>query len=90
MGDLQSQVSLLIFFAMLAVKIFVFVSALTYPAEAYVAAGKLTKTAWSIILGLGVVLQLIPIGIILNLGFTIAALVFLVDVRPALTGLKRR
>jgi uncharacterized YccA/Bax inhibitor family protein len=90
MGVLEGQVALLVALAMLAVKIFAFVNALTFSAESYVAAGKLTKPAWSIILGLGVVLQLLLLGSILNLAFTIAAIVFLVDVRPALAGLKRR
>ncbi|GEP33662.1 hypothetical protein NSZ01_14300 [Nocardioides szechwanensis] len=90
MGVLEGQIALLVALAMLAVKIFAFVNALTFSAESYVAAGKLTKPAWSIGLGLGVVLQLILLGSILNLAFTIAAIVFLVDVRPALAGLKRR
>jgi len=90
MGVLEGQIALVIALAMLAVKIFAFVTALTFSAESYVAAGKLTKPAWSIILGLGVVLQLILLGSLLNLAFTIAAIVFLVDVRPALAGLKRR
>lgn len=90
MGVLEGQIALLVALAMLAVKIYAFVNALTFSAESYVAAGKLTKPAWSIILGLGVVLQLILLGSILNLAFTIAAIVFLVDVRPALAGLKRR
>jgi uncharacterized YccA/Bax inhibitor family protein len=90
MGVLEGQVALLIALAMLAVKIFAFVNALTFSAESYVAAGKLTKPAWSIILGLGVVLQLLLLGSLLNLAFTIAAIVFLVDVRPALAGLRRR
>ena len=90
MGALEGQVSLLIALAMLAVKIFAFVSALTYPGDAYEAAGKLTKPAWTIILGLGAVMQLLLVGTILNLAFTVAALVFIVDVRPALSGLRRR
>ncbi|MDO9497360.1 MAG: DUF2516 family protein [Nocardioides sp.] len=90
MGVLEGQIALLVAMAMLAVKIFAFVNALTFSAESYVAAGKLTKPAWSIILGLAVVLQLLLLGSILNLAFTIAAIVFLVDVRPALAGLKRR
>jgi uncharacterized YccA/Bax inhibitor family protein len=90
MGVLEGQVALLVALVMLAVKIFAFVNALTFSAESYVAAGKLTKPAWSIILGLGVVLQLLLLGSLLNLAFTIAAIVFLVDVRPALAGLRRR
>ena len=90
MGAIEGQVSLFIALAMLAVKIFAFVSALTFSGDAYEAAGKLTKPAWTIILGLGAVLQLLLIGTILNLVFTVAALVFIVDVRPALSGLRRR
>lgn len=90
MGSLEGQVSLLIALAMLAVKIFAFVSALTFSGDAYEAAGKLTKPAWTIILGLGAVLQLLLFSTILNLAFTVAALVFIVDVRPALSSLRRR
>ncbi|RYB95848.1 DUF2516 family protein [Nocardioides oleivorans] len=71
----------------LAIKGFAFVNALTFSVEAYDAAGKLTKQAWCLITGLGFAAQLVllgsPLGII-NLIFTIAALVYLADVRPAL------
>ncbi|SEB69412.1 Protein of unknown function [Nocardioides exalbidus] len=71
----------------LAIKGFAFVNAMTFSAEAYEAAGKLTKQAWCVITGLGFAAQLVligsPIGII-NLVFLIAALVYLADVRPAL------
>ena len=89
---IQSGIMLVVFFVLLAVKIYAFVSALTFSAESYEAAGKLTKPAWTIILGLGVVLQLLFSGgvIILSLVFTIAAFVYLADVRPALAGLTRR
>lgn len=80
-----------VFFALLVVKIFALVSALLYSSESYVAAGKLTKPAWCAILGVAVVLQLVPISLsIINLAMTIAALVYLADVRPALAGLRRR
>lgn len=82
---------LVVFFVLLALKIFVFLSALLFASEAYNAAGKLTKPAWCIILGLGMVLQVYgsPIGL-LSIAFTIAAFVYLADVRPALAGLRRR
>ena len=84
----QSTVWLVVLVAMLAIKGFAFVNALTYSAEAYEAAGKLTKQAWCAITGLGFAAQLIliggsPLGII-HLVFTIAACVYLADVRPAL------
>ena len=77
---------------LLVVKIFAFVNSLMYSAQAYDAANKLTKPAWAIILGLGVAVQLVlggSLGII-GLIFTIAALVYLADVRPALASLTRR
>ena len=89
--QVEGTVMLVVFFVLLAVKIYAFGSSLFFSGEAYNAAGKLTKPAWCIILGIGVVLQLIgsPIGI-LSIAFTIAAFVYLADVRPALANLTRR
>ena len=88
---IQSGIVLLVFFVLLAVKIYAFISSLTFSAESYEAAGKLTKPAWTILLGLAVVLQLLFNGsVLLSLIFTIAAFVYLADVRPALAGLTRR
>lgn len=86
----QSTVTLVVIFVLLAVKIFAFVNALMFSSESYQAAGKLTKPAWSIILGLGVVFQLVGGLGILSIAFTIAAFVYLADVRPALSGVYRR
>jgi hypothetical protein len=90
---LQGYVSLLVLLALLAVKVFSLVNCLLFPKEAYEAAGKLTKPAWAAILGLGVAFQVLllgsPLGI-LQIVFTIAAFVYLADVRPALTGVTRR
>ncbi len=78
---------LVLFLVLLGLKIYVLVSALSFPAEAFTAAGKLTKQGWGIILGIGVAAELIfgsgPVSIV-NLAFTVAAIVYLVDVRPAL------
>ena len=87
----ESYVHLLVAIASLAIAIFAFVNSLLYSAEAYVAAGKLTKTTWCTILGLAVVLQFIPIGFsLITIALLIAAFVYLADVRPALAGLNRR
>ncbi len=77
-----------------AVKGFAFINALLWPAASYTAANKLTKPAWLAILGLGFAAQLLlirasPINPI-HLIASIAAIVFLVDVRPAVSGLTRR
>lgn len=90
--QIESGFMLLVTFVLLAVKVFAFVNALMYSAPSYEAAGKLTKPAWGAILGLGVVCHVIfgsPIGLV-NLAFTIAAFVYLADVRPALSSLTRR
>jgi hypothetical protein len=87
----ESLVQVAVFFVLLAVKIFAFVSALLYSAEAYLAADKLNKPTWCIFLGLAVLLQvLLPTILLLSVALTIAALVYLADVRPALAGLRRR
>ena len=90
---LESGFMLIVELVLLAVKVFTFVNSLLWSSESYTAAGKLTKAAWTIILGLGLAVQVVmpggPIGL-LNLVFTIAAFVYLADVRPALSNLTRR
>ena len=88
----ESLVWEIAFFVLLAVKVFAFVSSLLFTTESYRAAGKLTKPAWCAILGLGLACQFLfasPLNFI-NLAFTIGALVYLADVRPALASLTRR
>lgn len=77
--------------ALLVVKVIAFVNSLLHSPQAYEAANKLTKPAWNVILGIGLAVHVIGIPIpFVNLAFTIAALVYLVDVRPALRSLTRR
>ena len=90
--EIQSYLMLAVAIAVLAVKVFAFVSSLLFSTESYRAADKLTKPAWCAILGLGVACQVLfgsPLNLI-NLAFTIGALVYLADVRPALASLTRR
>lgn len=92
---IEGLVSLALFVGLLVLKVFAFVSACRFSAPAYDAAGKLTKNTWLAILGVALLLQL-PIGGggaffgLLSLAGTIAAIVYLVDVRPALAELTRR
>ncbi|HQR27402.1 MAG TPA: DUF2516 family protein [Nocardioides sp.] len=78
---------------LLGVKAFAFVTSLLPSTEEYEAAGKLAKIAWVLILALGLLAQVVLIGFgpihPIQLGFTVAALVFLADVRPAIAGLRR-
>lgn len=60
--------------------------------DAYVAADKLTKQAWLIILGLSLAAHMLiwnPLSI-LNLIGTVAGIVYLVDARPALRAVTGR
>jgi hypothetical protein len=82
----------IVFFVLLGVKVFAFVDALTRPTEAYVAAGKLTKPAWLLILGLVVATAVLwpsVLGLFSIIGI-VAAFVYLLDVRPALVSVTRR
>jgi hypothetical protein len=79
-------------FALLIFKLFVLVDAAIRPAPLYVAAGKQTKPFWLIILGLAALATLLSQGPVAFMGFLniaglIAAIVYMVDVRPALRGL---
>jgi hypothetical protein len=84
--DLFSTSSLLLLvlgLAALAVKIWALVDAITRPAPAYEAAGKLTKVAWVVILAAAVLLGGSSVFGLFGIVGLIAAIVYLVDVRPA-------
>ena len=89
----EGWISLAISYALIAVKAFALVSSLGFSGEAYSAGDKLSKPAWVAILALGLAAQLLlrgnPLSLI-HLAFTIAAFVYLADVRPALAELTRR
>ena len=84
--DAQNYLVIGIFFTLLVVKVFAFGDALARSADSYVSAGKLTKQAWLLILGLALAVHLLsvnPINLLSLIG-TVAALVYLADARPAL------
>ena len=78
---------LVIGLALLAIKLFALVDACTHQEAAYQAAGKLSKTGWVVILLLALLVGWFGFLSIVGL---IAAIVYLVDVRPALRQLRRR
>ena len=89
----ENGITVAILLVLIAVKAFAFISSLTFSGEAYSAGNKLTKPAWVGILGVGLAAQLLLMGSplsLIHLAFTIAALVYLADVRPALAELTRR
>ncbi len=72
--------------------LFCFIHALRVPAEAFSAAGKLTRTWWLVITGLSALVAFIGIGPgrgfgMLGIVAVIAAGVYLADVRPALNSI---
>ncbi|HEX2174829.1 MAG TPA: DUF2516 family protein [Nocardioidaceae bacterium] len=89
---LQSGILLVITLALFAAKAFAFVDALGRPDQVFPAADKQTKKFWLLILGLFLVAHMLdwsPVGL-LNLIGTIAALVYLLDVRPTVRALTSR
>lgn len=88
----ESGVLGLVYLALTLIKGWALVDALMRPSQAYPAVDKLTKAAWLWILGLGLAAHLVwanPIGL-LSIAGTIAAFVYLLDVRPALASVTRR
>jgi hypothetical protein len=86
----QGLVYDVLYYGTLALALWAFVDALVRPAAGYVAAGKLTKPGWAAITGLSVLVIFFftPMSF-LGLPAVIAAIVYLVDVRPAVRGLRR-
>jgi hypothetical protein len=90
MGSINGVIYDVVRYAVLALAVWAFVDALVRPAAAYVAAGKLTKPGWLAITGIAMLLVYWqgPLTF-LGLPAVIAAVVYLVDVRPAVRGLRR-
>lgn len=88
----QNSITLVASLALFVVKAWMFLDSLSHRAESFVAADKMTKPAWCIILGVSLAAHMFfwqPISL-LNLIGTVAALVYLVDVRPTIRSLTRR
>lgn len=98
-ASLQLLLLLLFSLVILALAVWALVDALRRPAAAFTAAGKQTKQRWTIILAAAAVIAFIavppPLGIaglpiFLALLSAVAAVVYLVDVRPAVGPHTRR
>ena len=88
--EFQGLVGLGLYYGTLALAVWALVDALVRPAVGYVATGKLTKPAWLGITALAaLVLYYVGPMSFLGLPAVIAAVVYLVDVRPAVRGLRR-
>ncbi|MBO9555271.1 DUF2516 family protein [Cellulomonas sp.] len=85
----------LFYLAIFVLCVWSLVDLLRRPASAFPAAGKRTKNFWGLILGVAVVIAFIalpPLGALrfLSLLSAVAAIVYLVDVKPAVTPYSKR
>ena len=89
----EGYVTLVLFLVLLGVKVFALCDALFHKDAAYVAADKQNKAFWLVVLVLSLVLHLLfnnqPHGLLSLVG-TVAALVYLLDVRPTLRSMHHR
>ncbi len=91
MAQFDGLVFVALYWAAQALTVWAFVDALIRPAAGFTAMGKLSKPAWAAITGLAALIifwQQSPLSL-LGLPAVIAAVVYLVDVRPAVRGLRR-
>ncbi len=91
LGALQWNIQLFFALAQFLLALFALVDAAIRRADAYPAAGKLQKHWWLLILGVAVLLTVgfpSPLGLS-GLAATIASIVYLVDVRPAIQQVTR-
>ncbi len=78
-------ISLVIWVGLFGLKIFALVDSLRYNNAQFVSAGKRSRTLWVALTSLSLAFHLIsgPISLV-NIAGTVASIVYLVDVRPAL------
>lgn len=90
--QIQNVFMLVATLVVFVVQAWAFIDAVSRRPEAFVAADKLTKPAWLIILGLALLAHMLiwsPVSI-LNLAGAVAAIVYMVDARPALRAVTGR
>ena len=90
MAGFDGLVYTVVLYGTLALAVWAFIDAIIRPAAGFVAAGKLTKPGWLAITGIAA-LVLYWSGPLSFLGLpaVVAAVVYLVDVRPAVRGMRR-
>lgn len=97
-ATLQVFLYLLFYVAIFGLSVWALIDLLTRPATAFTQAGKRTKAIWGTILGIAVAIAFMAIPAPYGLNFlpflallsAVAAIVYLVDVRPAIAPYSRR
>ena len=90
--QIQNAFMLMLTLVLFVFQAWAFIDAVARRADAFVAADKLTKPAWLIILGLALAAHMLiwnPLSF-LNLIGAVAAIVYVVDARPAMKALTGR
>jgi len=90
--QIQNAFMMLLTLALFVFQAWAFIDAVSRRPDAFVAADKLTKPAWLIILGLALAAHMLiwsPLSF-LNLIGAVAAIVYVVDARPAMRALTGR
>jgi hypothetical protein len=89
----EGYAALVVLLGMLAIKGYALVNACLWPSAAYTLTHRQTKQLWLGILATGLLLDLVliwhPVAL-LSFAFLVPALVYLLDVRPAVAGITRR
>ena len=88
-GSFQGTVLTFVTLALLVATVVALVDAITRRAEAFEAAGKLTKNGWMLILAVCAGMELLIAGIGTFIG-AVATIVYFVDVRPAVSAMTKR
>lgn len=90
MAGIDGLIYTVVLYGTLALAVWAFIDAIIRPAAAFVAAGKLTKPGWMAITGIAALVLYWrgPLDFF-GLPAVIAAVVYLVDVRPSVRGLPR-
>ncbi len=97
-ATLQLVLFFAFYFIILVISAWALIDLSRRPATAFTQAGKLTKTKWGLILGAATMIAFISLPYPLNLPFpsflalvsAVAAIVYLVDVKPAVAPYSRR
>ncbi|QIK82490.1 DUF2516 family protein [Sanguibacter sp. HDW7] len=97
-SDLQYLVVLVLAIGAFAIEVFALVEAIRTPAQAFKNAGKLSREVWLTIVGVGAAVGFLALpfpGFISPMNFlaiiaAVAAIIFVVDVRPAVAPYRRR
>ncbi len=87
---IESSIQLVLWLVLLVVKGYALCDAVLRRGEFFLAADKQNKVFWLLLLGIFLLLHLFFQSVLFNMIGTVAAIVYLVDVRPTLQSMQQR